>query len=117
MVCKRTQIRKIAREIVKGLEKRKKFSVEQVILFGSYAWGKPTKNSDVDIAVVSSNFKKWDDIKRIEILSDVARHVYPNLDVDIDVVGFTSREIESASYFDLAAEIRQKGQVIYKKAA
>ncbi len=34
------------------------FNPEKVVLFGSYAWGKPTKDSDVDIFVVKDDPKK-----------------------------------------------------------
>lgn len=91
--------------------------IDQIYLFGSYAWGKPTSTSDLDLAIISPKFKKFDDIKRIEILSDVARHLSLDLAIDIDVVGFTSEEIKNASYFELAGEIRQRGQILYKKAA
>lgn len=91
--------------------------VDKVYLFGSYAWGKPTSASDIDIAVVSSKFKKFDSIERIEFLSDIARHLSPELDIDIDVIGFTSEEMKKASYFDIAAEVLQKGKIIYKIAA
>ena len=91
--------------------------IERVYLFGSYAWGRPTSSSDIDIAIVSPKFKKLGNIERIEFLSGIARHVSPNLDIDIDVVGFTNEEMKNASYFDLAGEIGQKGQLFYKKAA
>ena len=116
MVYKRVWIRKIISEFIKRLND-KGLPVEEVYLFGSYAWGRPTSKSDLDIAIVSSKFRKWNDIKRIEFLSDVSRYIYPNLDIDIDVVGFTRDELESAAYFDLACQIAQKGKIVYKKAA
>lgn len=115
MVCKRTKIKRITSDFIKRLRK-KGIPVELVYLFGSYAWGRPTSSSDIDIAVVSSKFENMDSIERIEFLSDIARYVSPNLDVDIDVVGFTSKEMKNASYFDLASEIYQRGQILYKKS-
>lgn len=61
MVCKETEIRNIVSDYVKELQK--KLPVKRVILFGSYAHGRPTKGSDIDIAVVSDKFNKMDDIK------------------------------------------------------
>lgn len=116
MVLKRAKIRKIVSDFVDRLN-NEGIPVKIAYLFGSYAWGKPRLTSDIDIAIVSEKFKTWNDIKRLTKLLDLARHVEPKLPIDIDVVGFTSDEIKKASYFDLAAEIRQKGQIIYKKAA
>lgn len=117
MVCKRAQIKRIVSEFVAQLKKQAGLPVDEVFLFGSYAWGRPNSNSDIDLAVISGKFKRINDIRRIEMLSGVARHVHPDLKVDIDVVGFTRDELDNAGYFELASEIREKGRLVYKKAA
>ena len=89
-----------------------KFNPERIILFGSYAYGRPTKASDIDIAVISDKFKRMDDIKRIMLLSDYARRVKSS--VDIDPIGFTEEELKKADYFDIAGEIAEKGIVVYE---
>src|SRR5512138_514415 len=48
----RTQINAITRKIVEN------FDPEQVILFGSYAYGKPTIDSDVDVLVVMESTER-----------------------------------------------------------
>ncbi|MDR4507422.1 MAG: nucleotidyltransferase domain-containing protein [Candidatus Brocadiaceae bacterium] len=85
--------------------------MKRVILFGSYAYGRPTKASDIDIAVISDKFKRMDDIKRIMLLSDYARRV--KSPVDINPIGFTEEELKKADYFDIAGEINEKGIVVY----
>lgn len=117
MVCNRTQIKKIVVAFVKRLEKEAGLPVEEVFLFGSYAWGKPTTKSDLDLAVISQKFHRIDVIKRLMILSDIVRRVYPDLDIEIDVVGFTREEIKNAGYFELASAIRDNGRIVYKRAA
>lgn len=110
MVYKETEIRNIVSDYVKELQK--KLPVKRVILFGSYAHGRPTKGSDIDIAVVSDKFNKMDDIKRIMLLSDYARRI--KISVDIDPIGFTEDELENADYFEIGGEIVEKGIEIYK---
>lgn len=34
------------------------FKPEKVVLFGSYAWGKPTRDSDVDLFIIKDDTKK-----------------------------------------------------------
>ena len=59
-------IEKFKEEIVKRL---KPLDPEKVILFGSYAWGNPTEDSDIDLYVVTKddfipkNFKEKIEIK------------------------------------------------------
>lgn len=117
MVCKRAQLKKIVDALVRRLATQARLPVEEIFLFGSYAWGRPTSKSDIDLAVVSSRFERLDEVRRIEILSDVARHIYPEWDIDIDVVGFTPDELEKAGYFELASQIREKGRMVYRRAA
>lgn len=58
-------------EILKNkiVERLKPLEPEKVILFGSYAWGSPDDNSDLDIYVVTKddylpqNFKEKTDVK------------------------------------------------------
>ncbi len=52
----------INREIMKSIEKYIKkisqyYKIEAIILFGSYAKGTENEDSDIDIAIISSDFK------------------------------------------------------------
>ena len=44
----------IAKKIVQNL---KSLNPIKIILFGSYAYGKPTQNSDLDICIIKENVK------------------------------------------------------------
>ena len=107
MVYKRNEVRRIVLKYAKELQKR--ISVKKIILFDSYAYGNPTKSSDIDIAVISDRFKKMDDITRIMLLSDYARRIK----TDIDPIGFTEDELEKSDYFEIGGEIVEKGVVLY----
>jgi predicted nucleotidyltransferase len=112
MVYKKSEIRNVILKYVRELQK--KIPVRRVILFGSYAYGRPAKGSDIDIAVVSDKFKRMDDIKRIMLLSDYAKKI--KISVDIDPIGFTEDELENANYFEIGGEIVEKGVEINKAA-
>jgi predicted nucleotidyltransferase len=109
MAYKKDKIKRIVLRYVKELQKR--ITVNKVILFGSYAYGNPTKSSDIDVAVISNKFKKMDDIKRIMLLSDYARHIKSH--VDIDPIGFTEDELKNSDYFEIGGEILERGVVVY----
>ena len=51
-----TQVRLIIDKYLRRL-KRQKINVQQLFLFGSYAKGTAHENSDIDIAVISEDFK------------------------------------------------------------
>lgn len=109
MAYKKSEIRRIILTYVKEL--REKITVDKIILFGSYAYGNPTKSSDIDVAVISDRFKKMDDIRRIMLLSDYARRI--KTDIDIDPIGFTEDELENSDYFEIGGEILEKGVIVY----
>ena len=54
--------RVISKEIMKSIEKyieriSQYYKIEAIILFGSYAKGTENEDSDIDIAIISSDFK------------------------------------------------------------
>lgn len=63
-------IEKTSIEIV---ERLKPSHPEKIILFGSYAYGEPTEDSDLDICVVERNINSKIDVKR-RIRSLFKRH-------------------------------------------
>ena len=109
MVYKKNEVRIVVLKYAKELQKR--ITVKKIILFGSNAYGNLTKSSDIDIAVISDRFKKMDDIARIMLLSDYARRV--KTDIDIDPIGFTEDALEKSDYFEIGGEIVEKGVVLY----
>ncbi len=47
------------------VERLKPLNPEKIILFGSYAYGTPNKDSDLDIMIIQNDYKnKWDEIKK-----------------------------------------------------
>ena len=49
------------------IKKLKPLHPNKIILFGSYAYGIPNENSDLDILVIMNNYKnKWDEKEKIK---------------------------------------------------
>jgi uncharacterized protein len=87
------------------------FEPEQIILFGSYAYGTPTEDSDVDLLVVLP-FQGQPFQKAAEILNDVD----PKFSVDLLVrtADELQQRIEWGDFF--LREIVEKGKVLYEAA-
>ena len=88
----------------------KLYSPEKIILFGSYAWGKPTKDSDIDILVVKKT--KKNPYRRIP----EARSYLHNIEAAIDVLVMTPKEIEQRLELDdfFIKNIVNKGRILYE---
>lgn len=76
-------------QITKSLINR--LDPERIILFGSYAYGKPHKDSDLDLLIIKNTQKRT--IDRI----DEARQALPdNRLVGVDLLVYTNKEIQDA---------------------
>ncbi len=87
----------------------RRFRPEKIILFGSYAYGRPTKDSDVDLLVVMP-FKGSSHEKAVEIRSAIEAG-FP-LDLLVRTPQDLRQRIQWEDYF--LREIMEKGRVLYK---
>jgi predicted nucleotidyltransferase len=84
-----------------------------VILFGSYAYGKPTKRSDMDVCAVIRSFKR---LSKRDAQRAVFRHCGSFLNIDIDFVMTDVEKLMTADESFISGTIREKGVVLYEKA-
>ena len=76
----------IQREIINYL---RPLEPERVILFGSYAYGTPTEDSDLDICIVKKDYKnKWEEKAKIRDLLDVIKIPIDILNPKVDEYNF-----------------------------
>ena len=87
--------------------------VERAFLYGSYAYGVPRSRSDVDLVVLSPDFAQMDRRRRQEQLAIWAWQAGVG---DIEALGLTPGEFETASDLSLMGEVRERGIVVYDAA-
>jgi predicted nucleotidyltransferase len=104
----------ITEELLKSITHRlvDQFQPEQVILFGSYAWGEPTADSDVDLMVIVGTSR----------LSDYQRAVLGHrclsgLGLAKDVIVRTREEFDrwKAVRSSLEYKVARHGKVLYEQ--
>ena len=110
------QIEKLKQEIVKRL---KPLNPEKIILFGSYANGNPTEDSDIDLYVVTNDDfipRNWREKMNIKLrfskrLRDI-KEIY-----DIDLIVHTKQMYKKFLRLNsmFAKEIFSKGKIVYEK--
>ncbi|GAA3998276.1 nucleotidyltransferase domain-containing protein [Hymenobacter fastidiosus] len=101
------QIQAIVRRIVAG------YQPDRIILFGSYAYGTPTEDSDLDLLVI-----KPDKSSRAERAVAVRRLVRSPEMPAMDILVRTPEEVAAAAEvrFTVEAQALQKGRLLYAAA-
>ena len=104
MALQQDQVNRSIRGFIARLEQE--IPVQEVILFGSYAEGKPEAHSDIDLAVISDWFEGKPAIENLKFLSRTAAR-YNTM---IEALAFTEKEYHKIDNRCLLARIEQTGK-------
>ncbi|MBI5298886.1 MAG: nucleotidyltransferase domain-containing protein [Deltaproteobacteria bacterium] len=96
------KIKKVAQKIAT------KFYPDKIILFGSWAWGKPGPDSDVDLLIV----KETKDARKFAM--EVDGYIFPR-PFPLDIIVYRQSQIDKrykmGDFF--ISEIMDKGKILY----
>ena len=85
----------------------------EIYLFGSYAWGHPTEDSDLDFAVIveKTDLKKYK--RPLAGYEALIRFEFPN-----DIIVYTKKEFDKHSSLvsTFCRKIKDEGEKIYTRA-
>lgn len=103
----------ISMQNIRGLVRRiaDKFQPEKVVLFGSYAYGNPGSESDVDLLVVM-NTSLSSRQQRLKISQAISPRPFP-----LDIVVRTPEELETRLKLGdpFLHEVMTRGRVVYER--
>ncbi len=101
----RKKIRKVAQKIID------EFQPEKIILFGSWAWGYPKPDSDVDLFVVKRGQRD-----PLEMMRDIDRILFGRT-IPVDILTYTPEQVENRKLLGdpFVKRILNSGQVLYEK--
>lgn len=90
---------------------KREYQPEKIILFGSYAWGKPTKHSDIDLFIIKDTTARGID-RAVEVrkILDEENAMFP-----LDVLVYTPNEMKRRLEIgdDFVKDIIDKGKILY----
>ncbi|MBU4491917.1 MAG: nucleotidyltransferase domain-containing protein [Euryarchaeota archaeon] len=87
------------------------FNPEKIIIFGSYAWGKPDRDSDLDLFVIMESKER--PIKRAASLRRVLKDRYVPMDILVRTPEELKHRVDIGDPF--IKKILRDGQVIYAR--
>jgi predicted nucleotidyltransferase len=103
------KIKKLIHDITEKIVKE--YNPKKIILFGSYAYGEPTEDSDIDLLVIKNTnetpMQRWIRLRRLLMTPDVMISITPFV--------YTEKELDERlgikDFF--IEEILKKGVVLY----
>lgn len=107
------EIKKIISEVIGKL--RSEYEPLKIILFGSYAYGNPTKDSDIDLLILKNTDKR-----RVDRFVEVKRIIYtPDIKIPIYPLVYTPAELEERLKIgdDFVKEMVRKGITLYERTS
>lgn len=101
------KIADIVEKIVSG------YNPDKIILFGSYATGEPTEDSDLDLMVIKAT-----DLSRPQRTVQVRKMLYGAM-IPIDLIVYTPQEIAESkeNKFSFVSEVLNTGKTLYERAS
>lgn len=105
----------IEQEVMEDVKNRlvKAYNPVAIYLFGSYAWGSPTEDSDLDLLIVIDRSDK----KSYDRPQDAYDALF-GMNIAKDIIVYTKAEFDAAlnNKTTLAFKIKRDGKLIYARA-
>jgi predicted nucleotidyltransferase len=100
-------LEEVVRRLVEGLQP------DQIILFGSYAYGQPTEGSDLDLMIIVSESSEPAHRREQKAYACVGA-----IGVSKDLLVLTREEFEKQAQVvtSLARSVKEKGTVLYERS-
>ena len=86
-------------------------NIEKIILFGSQTNGEATEESDIDIIVISMDFRNKDIFKRARLTKEAEISTIRKFMIPFDIFTMTPEEFESEN--SLLSDYAREGEIIY----
>ncbi len=88
------------------------YILQKIILFGSYAYGEPSENSDLDLLVIVKDSEQ----PRYKRAREIRKQLWGISDVPKDIIVYTEDEVKDWKNVDAAfiTKIIKQGRVLYE---
>ena len=101
---------KVIKFLQESLNERN-FNISKIILFGSQLKGKTSPESDIDVVIVSKDFRGKNIFERTRLIKEAEIMTIKKFMIPLDIITLTPEEFQSET--SLIAEYAKKGEVLF----
>jgi len=99
-------------KILKQMFQERGLSLDKIVIFGSLAKGMQREDSDIDIIIVSKDFRKKSIFERVELIAGVGRELVRRTKKPIDMLFISDQEWDKGNSLVINAA-KKEGQILY----
>lgn len=99
----------------KIVERLKPLSPNKIILFGSYAYGIPNEDSDIDLYLIKNNLSEQTAKKYTREARKKVRDLIFQYKIGFDILAAPEEYIRSKEDYFYKVDILQKGKILYNE--
>ena len=96
--------------LIKEFFNGRNIKINKIIIFGSYSKGNYSKDSDIDIAIVSQDFNGKDIFEKTEMIKGLKWLLVEDIELPFDIVPISLQEWKESS--SLVVEFVKAGKVL-----
>jgi predicted nucleotidyltransferase len=98
-------------KILRQMFQERGLSLDKIVLFGSMARGTERQDSDIDIIIVSKDFRKKSIFERVELIAGIGRELVRKTKKPFDMMFYSDQEWEKGNSLVINAAKKQ-GQIL-----
>jgi len=99
-------------EVLSAIFRGKKLTLNKVVIFGSYAKQTQRPDSDIDLIIVSRDFRGKDLFERVKLMSGVHNDLVDQINKPFDILYYSDQEWKAGRGLVLSAA-KKEGKVIF----
>jgi predicted nucleotidyltransferase len=100
------------KNILSELLQEKGIDISKIVIFGSFTRGEQKEDSDIDIIIVSSNFRNKSIFERVKLTTGIGRELVRQIKMPFDLIYYSDEEWENENFL-IINEAKSYGEVIY----
>jgi len=93
---------------------QRRITINKIVIFGSYARREERQDSDIDIIIVSKDFRDKDIFERVKLTNGIHRELVKKIMKPLDIMYYSDIEWNK-SYSLIINTAKQEGEIIYSK--